>query len=123
MVEVSVLPGRERRRKWSADDKLRIAEESYAPGARVAEVARRHGLHPNQLHLWRRQAREGGPSRLPATPRFAAVAVATEADAAVDAGGGAGIIEIVLRNGRIVRLRLGLAQVAHLADALERSVR
>lgn len=119
MVEVSVLPGRERRRKWSAEEKLRISEESYAAGARVADVARRHGLHPNQLHLWRRQARAGSLS----PPRFAAVAVATEADVGVGAGGGAGLVEIVLRNGRILRLHLGLGQVAGLADALEGSVR
>lgn len=117
MVEVSVLPGRERRRKWSAEEKLRITEESYAAGARVAEVARRHGLHPNQLHLWRRQARANCLS----TPRFAAVAVAT--DAATSAGGATGLVEIVLRNGRILRLYLGLAQVARLADALENSAR
>lgn len=120
MVEVSVLPGRERRRKWSAAEKLRIAEESYAVGARVAEVARRHGLHPNQLHLWRRQARAGCLPTLPGTPRFAAVAVAAAADAGA---GAAGLVEIVLRNGRILRVHLGLAQIARLADALEGSVR
>jgi transposase len=118
MVEVSVLPGRERRRKWSTEEKLRIAEESYAVGGRLADVARRHGLHPNQLHLWRRQARGECLTTLPGRPRFAAVAVAAEADA-----GAAGLIEIVLRNGRILRVHLGLAQVARLADALEGSVR
>ena len=119
MVEVSVLPGRERRRKWSADDKRRITEESAAAGVRVADVARRHGLHPNQLHLWRRQARAGSLSGLAGLPRFAAVAVAPEADA----GGAAGLIEIVLCNGRMLRLRASLAQLARLADALEGSGR
>jgi len=112
MVEVSVLPGPERRRKWSAEEKRRIVEESDAPGVRVAEVARRHGLHPNQLCLWRRQAREGGLSGSPVIPRFAAVTVAAEA-------GGATAIEIVLRNGRMLRLHLSLAEIARLADTLE----
>ena len=93
------------------------------PGVRVADVARRHGLHPNQLHLWRRQARAGSLATLPGAPRFAAVAVATEAVAEVGAGGDAGLIEIVLRNGRMLRVRLGLAQIARLAEALEGSVR
>jgi transposase len=115
MVEVSVLPGPERRRKWSAEEKRRIVEESDAPGVRVAEVARRSGLHANQLYLWRRQARAGELSGLPDRPRFAAVAVASEAGV----GGGAELIEIILRNGRMLRVRLCLSEVARLADALE----
>jgi transposase len=58
-MEVSVLPGRERHRRWNAEEKLRIIEESHEPGMRVAEVARRHGLQPNQLHAWRRRAPAG----------------------------------------------------------------
>lgn len=113
-MEVSILPGRERRRNWSTEEKLQIIEESHKPGMRVAEVARRHGLHPNQLHAWRRQARAGGVSALPRKPRFAAVAIAAEAGA-----GDVALIEIVLRNGRILRVRLDLAQVTRLADVLE----
>ena len=43
---------------WSDDDKARIVVESLQPGANVSEVARRHGLSPQQLFGWRRQARE-----------------------------------------------------------------
>ncbi|MGF7236651.1 MAG: IS66-like element accessory protein TnpA, partial [Frankia sp.] len=45
------------RRRWSSSQKARIVEESLAPGACVAVVARRHDVHPNLLHHWRRQAR------------------------------------------------------------------
>src|SRR3977135_2384296 len=38
-VEVLVGPGR--RRRWSAEEKARIVEESLVPGARVSEGARR----------------------------------------------------------------------------------
>jgi transposase len=38
------------------DDKARIVEETSAPGAVVSEVARRHGLTPQQLFGWRRAA-------------------------------------------------------------------
>lgn len=38
-------------------DKARIVEESARLGAVVASVARRHDVHPNLLHLWRRQAK------------------------------------------------------------------
>jgi transposase len=33
-------------------------EETLAPGAVVSQVARRHGLTPQQLFTWRREARE-----------------------------------------------------------------
>lgn len=46
-----------RRRWFSKDDKARIFEETLAPGAVVSEIARRHGLTPQQLFTWRRQAR------------------------------------------------------------------
>ena len=59
MSTVTVLCGPERRRRWSPAEKARIVEESLAPEAHVAEVARRHDIHPNLLHLWRRQARTG----------------------------------------------------------------
>ncbi len=34
-----------------------MVEESLEPGAVVAAVARRHDVHPNLLHHWRRQAK------------------------------------------------------------------
>jgi transposase len=85
---------------------------------RVADVARRHGLHPNQLHLWRRQMGQRGLSRARGAVRFAAVAVAPASDAAASARN-TELVEIMLRNGRVLRLRVGLEQVARLADALE----
>ncbi|RUM95105.1 hypothetical protein EET67_25210 [Pseudaminobacter arsenicus] len=30
--------------RWNADDRAQILEESFAPGAVVSAVARRHGL-------------------------------------------------------------------------------
>src|ERR1700752_3785197 len=47
-----------RRRWFSKDDKARIVEETLAPGAVVSDVARRHGLTPQQVFTWRRQARQ-----------------------------------------------------------------
>ncbi len=49
--------GERRRRTWSADQKQRIIAESFAPGASVAEVARRYGLNANMLFTWRRRER------------------------------------------------------------------
>jgi transposase len=55
---LELITGTGRRRQWSDDDKARIVIESLKPGANVSEVARRHGLSPQQLFGWRRQARE-----------------------------------------------------------------
>jgi transposase len=55
---IELITGTGRRRRWPADDKARIVVESLKPGANVSEVARRHGLSPQQLFGWRRQARE-----------------------------------------------------------------
>ena len=49
----------ERRRRWSAADKLRIVAEADKPGATVAEVARRHEISRSILWTWRKQARAG----------------------------------------------------------------
>jgi transposase len=80
-MTATVLSGPERRRRWTRTEKLRLVEETLAPEARVAEIARRYDVHPNLLHTWRRQAERGvltggaGASPAPADG-FAAVAIA-----------------------------------------------
>lgn len=54
------------RRRWSVDEKARILEQTLVPGAVVSEVARRHGLSPQQLFGWRRDARR--PNEVAAMP-------------------------------------------------------
>src|SRR3954452_797810 len=56
---VEVLTGAPRRRRWSAGEKVAIVAESLAPGAVASTVALRHGLHRNQLYMWRRELRSG----------------------------------------------------------------
>lgn len=46
--------GRKKRQMRSAAEKLRIVEESLAPGASVALVAREHGVNANQVFKWRK---------------------------------------------------------------------
>ncbi|MBL6082830.1 transposase, partial [Belnapia sp. T18] len=74
---VEIITGRERRRRWSVADKLRILAECDAPGVQVAEVAARHGVYRSLVFQWRRQARDG---LLVAerTPEFVPVRVAAD---------------------------------------------
>ncbi len=53
-----VINGSQGRRRWSTDDRARILEETLVPGAVVSAVARRHGLTPQQVFTWRREARK-----------------------------------------------------------------
>jgi transposase len=54
---VEVLAGPERRRRWSWEEKAQIVAESLAPDAVASAIARRYGLHPNQLYAWRKALR------------------------------------------------------------------
>jgi hypothetical protein len=41
---MEIITGVERRRRWSAAEKLRIVAETEQPGAGIAETARRHEI-------------------------------------------------------------------------------
>jgi transposase len=130
-MTVTVLPGPERRRRWTTAEKLRIVEESETAEMPVAEVARRHGLHPNQLHGWRRQARLGlliselagsASTECQLVPIAVAPAESTVCEQPKPADTDApAVIELVLRNGRVLRLPEAVtpARAAALAEALE----
>ena len=48
-----------KRQHRSAELKRQIVEETLAPGASVARVARAHGVNANQVFAWRRQYQRG----------------------------------------------------------------
>ena len=51
-------PTQANRRHRSPELKRQIVEETLAPGASVARVARAHGVNANQVFAWRRQYRQ-----------------------------------------------------------------
>lgn len=60
MSGIEIISDDGRRRRWSAREKLRIAEESLDDRASVSLVACRNGVAPNLLYRWRRLMLEGG---------------------------------------------------------------
>jgi transposase len=86
-----------RRRRWSDGEKGRIVAEAVAPGAVIADVARRNELAPQHLSNWIRAAKAGRlvlpGDRLPAfVPVIAAETVSQKGGARADCAS----IEIVL---------------------------
>ncbi len=57
---VEVITSVQRRRRWSAAEKVRLVEEALQPGMSVSFVARRAGIAPSQLFAWKRRMLEGG---------------------------------------------------------------
>jgi transposase len=57
---VEVLSSIQRRRRYSLDQKMAVLAEAAQPGMSISYVARRHGISPILLFLWRRRMTEGG---------------------------------------------------------------
>jgi transposase len=108
--QVEIISGKERRRRWGLEEKLRIVAESQEPGTSVCAAAARNDVYPSLLHNWRRQVREGRLGARPAA-RFVPVRVAeaVQPPAMVPPSNPsiAETIEIVLPDG--CRLRVGNA--------------
>ena len=71
---IEVLEGRSGRRARSPAERARIAAESFLPGVRVADVARKHGTTRWQVYDWRKRLRDGRlslPEEVAEQPRFA----------------------------------------------------
>jgi transposase len=68
---VEIITGKERRRRWNADEKRLLVTEAFGPGAIVAQVARRHGVAESCLYTWRKQFAEKGAGGVrPAEPQL-----------------------------------------------------
>jgi transposase len=115
--------GERRRRTWSADQKQRMIAESFAPGASVAEVARRYGVNANLLFTWRRRSASGA-SDVGEPVNIVPVRVVTEAvsTAPTATSGSMGRMEIVLVGGEriIVGPDVDATALARIIKALTR---
>jgi transposase len=134
---MEIITGVGRRRSWSSEEKVRLVGEVAERG--VAEVARRYEVCRSLLYRWRRQLRRGELAAVAAAAGFVPVRIAPElppvretkdeppaapAPPRSTPGSGAplGLVEIVLGNGRVLRVaeRIDPAVLARLAAALDR---
>jgi putative transposase len=51
----------EKRKRYGADFKFRVALEAVKGQKTLNELASEHGVHPNQISTWKRQLLDGGP--------------------------------------------------------------
>jgi transposase len=65
---LELFTGAGRRRVWTAEQKAEILAESYESGDEVSAVACRHGLTPQQLFGWRRNAQRRAVRRRGGSP-------------------------------------------------------
>ena len=116
---VDVQIGAGRRRRWSDEAKGRIVAESYAAGAVVSEVARRHDMSAQHLFAWRKAARSGLLS-LPAdeAPLFVPVVTELRHEGVTSGASGQGCATITIEiGGAVVRTTPGV-DPAWLRDVL-----
>ena len=55
---------RETRRKYNAEEKIRIVLEGLRGEASIAELCRQEGINPNLYYKWSREFLEAGKARL-----------------------------------------------------------
>lgn len=54
----------QKRRRWTAEEKLGILEEARQTPQTVSEVCRHHGIAPGQFYAWEKKARKGAVEAL-----------------------------------------------------------
>ena len=97
------MPRRRRYRRWNAEEKRSICQQTRAPGVSVAQVARRHALNANLIFKWLKDPRFAPAAAVEEKPVFLPVEVreggAPTVPMAPLANGPHGRVQIVLATG------------------------
>ncbi|MBZ5762308.1 transposase [Rhizobium sp. VS19-DR104.2] len=109
MAKVEILTGAERQRRWSTELKLSILQEAFSADESVSDVARRHDVLPQQIYAWRKKF---SPPELksPETVSSIPVSLIGASESPGDGSTRSSVrsrrkdVEIVLRNGRLLRI-------------------
>lgn len=102
MTQMTVIAGPERRRRWSADERLRILAEAFGPGGSVAQVSRRYDVSRGLIYHWRQEARRR--SRHGFVPAVVTEQVVDGSAAPEPDGSETAAIVVNLSDGRCVRI-------------------
>jgi transposase len=109
------------------DDKARVIAETLEPNAVISEVARRHGLRPQQVFTWRRNARKLARSATQDCPAFVPAVVSAPEPAAMrpirpwkQAVPDAGVIELEIDG---IAMRVGRGADAETVAAVIRALK
>ena len=87
-----------KRLRRTREEKRRIVEATFVPGASIARVAREHGVNANQVFQWRHEYRKGALGvRQQAQSKLLPVTVTAEANSVTLSG----IAPAVARSGSI----------------------
>jgi len=111
MAQIQVMPGVERRRRWSDDQKRALVAAAFAPGAVVAEVARQADVNTGLIYRWRKELRE-------VSHGFAEVVVSPVSASPADRCGA--VIEVAI--GGNVHMRIPAAAPPELAAAVVKAL-
>ena len=116
--------GVERRRRWSAEEKLSIVLSVGVDGATVTQVAQRHEITRQQIYAWRHALKRKGVWPVEGGAVFLPLDLSPEPEAEVPPGleeFGSGLVEIALVKGRQLRVSSTLddATLARLIRVVE----
>jgi len=132
--QTEIISTVERRRRWSAEEKLKILDDALSPGATIAAVADRSGVSRSLLYQWLRLVREGRLPGIsvnrPSSPVFVPVQIEARAEAPASPPQQRALpaarrrisnIEIALSNGRVVKVEESIdpATLSRIVAALD----
>ena len=107
---VEVAAPSQKRLRRTREEKRRIVEATFVPGASIARVAREHGVNANQVFQWRHEYRKGALGvRQQAQSRLLPVTVTAEPMSGTAlAAAPAGSIHIELPGRAVISVEAGV---------------
>ena len=100
---------RKTRKKYSAEEKVRIVLEGLRGEEKIAELCRREGIHQNMYYKWSKEFLEAGKQRLVGDTRREADSQEVEAMRNENEQLKAVVAELLLKNRNLKKSLLGRA--------------